>query len=267
MIFLIYIAAFLIGTSLGLIGGGGSILTVPVLVYMLGMNPLAATGYSLFVVGSAALIGAINNFRKGFVSLKTAFIFAIPSFIAVYITRLFLLPAIPDKLFTINNFVLTKDLFIMVFFAMVMILAAISMIKSKSRENMEAKAGDLTLNYPLIVLEGFAVGVLTGVVGAGGGFLIIPALVLLAKLPMKLAVGTSLFIIAIKSLFGFIGDWQAGLLIDWSVLLPFTVFAVLGIFLGGYLSNFIPGKKLKSGFGWMVLIMAFIILIKELIIK
>lgn len=259
--------ALLVGISLGLIGGGGSILTVPILVYLLGINPVLSTAYSLFVVGSAALVGAVNNFRKGLVSLKTAAVFAIPSFIAVYLTRLYLIPAIPDTIWRTDNFVISKDITIMIFFALIMFIAAISMIRSSRKLAKKEENELIAFNYPMIILDGAIVGILTGIVGAGGGFLIIPALVLLAKLPMKLAVGTSLSIITVKSLFGFIGDLQSGQLIDWYFLLSFTAFAVIGIFIGGYLSNFIPGKKLKVGFGWFVLVMAIYILIKELILK
>ncbi len=256
--------AFLIGISLGLIGGGGSILTVPVLVYLLGVNPVLSTAYSLFVVGMAASVGAINNLRKGLVSIKTAIVFAIPSFLAVYLTRLYVIPAIPDNILTIGSLTITKNLAIMVFFAIIMLIAAFSMMYNKRKEYTSTLDGKQNFNYPMIVIDGIIVGTLTGFVGAGGGFLIIPALVLLARLPMKLAVGTSLLIIAIKSLIGFLGDIQTGQAIDWSFLLLFTAFAVTGIFTGGYLSNFISGEKLKSGFAWFVLAMAIMILVKEL---
>lgn len=263
-----YIAAIVIGISLGLIGGGGSILTVPVLVYLLGISPVLATAYSLFVVGSASLVGAFNNLKKGLVSVKTAIIFAIPSFLTVYATRLWVVPSIPDQLVTIGTFDLTKDIAIMVFFAAIMLAAAVSMIRNKRKDVAdESETKELKFNYPMIVLEGVVVGFLTGIVGAGGGFLIIPALVLLARLPMKLAVGTSLFIISIKSIIGFMGDLQAGQAIDWPFLLIFTGLAIAGIFVGGYLSNFIPGQKLKKGFGWFVLIMAAYIILKELLLK
>ena len=256
-----YFGALLIGLVLGLIGGGGSILTVPVLVYLLSLNPVIATAYSLFVVGVSALVGAIRNIQKGLVDFKTAIVFAIPAFIAVYLTRKFLVPAIPDSLFSVGEFVLTKDMAIMLFFAIIMFIASISMIKNNRSTTNQNSA--IQYNYPLILIEGFIVGVLTGVVGAGGGFLIIPALVLLAKLPMKKAVATSLLIIAIKSLIGFIGDVE-NLEIDWVFLLSFTAISIVGIFLGIYLSNFIAGKKLKKAFGWFVLIMAVYIIFKEL---
>ncbi len=257
-------SALTIGLSLGLLGGGGSILTVPAMVYLLGVSPVLATAYSLFVVGAVALIGAFNNMRKGLISFKTAIVFAIPSLIAVFLTRLYLIPAIPEEIITLGGFILTKQIAIMMFFAIIMLIASISMIRSK--DSIDKNEGQTPkFNYQLIMLDGLLVGTLTGIVGAGGGFLIIPALVLLAKLPMKLAVGTSLLIISIKSLLGFVGDLQSGQLIDWSFLLSFTGIAVLGIFLGAYLSNFISGKKLKKTFGWFVLIMAISILIKELL--
>ncbi len=256
-----YAGALIIGLVLGLIGGGGSILTVPILVYALSLNPVIATAYSLFVVGSTSLVGAIKNMSKGLVDYKTAIIFALPAFIAVYLTRAFLIPAIPEKLLEINNFTLTKNLAIMLFFAVIMLLASISMIRNKKGEN--DKDGPVSYNYPLIVVEGIVVGAITGIVGAGGGFLIIPALVLLAKLPMKKAVATSLLIIAIKSLTGFLGDVQ-NLDIDWPFLLIFSGLSIIGIFIGIWLNKFIDGKKLKKAFGWFVLLMGIYIIYKEL---
>jgi len=257
-----YIGALIIGVVLGLIGGGGSILTVPILVYVLAINPITATAYSLFVVGTSALVGAIRNIQKGLIDFRTAIVFAIPAFIAVYLTRKFAVPAIPDELFSVGDFLLTKNIGIMLFFALIMFVASFSMIKE--RKESIVKKEEVKYNYPLILIEGIIVGFLTGLVGAGGGFLIIPALVLLAKLPMKRAVATSLLIIAIKSLIGFIGDIE-NLEIDWTFLLSFTAVSIIGIFLGIYLSNFIEGKKLKKAFGWFVLVMAIYIIIKELV--
>ncbi|MDC7995499.1 sulfite exporter TauE/SafE family protein [Altibacter sp. HG106] len=256
-----YLGALFIGLVLGLIGGGGSILTVPILVYALGLNPVLATAYSLFVVGATSLVGAVKNMMKGNVDLKTAFIFALPAFIAVYLTRAYLIPAIPEELFEINGWLVTKNLAIMLFFAVIMVLASFSMIRNKRKEDLQEQAP--TYNYPLIVIEGVVVGVITGIVGAGGGFLIIPALVLLAKLPMKKAVATSLLIIAIKSLIGFVGDLQ-NFAIDWSFLGIFTGLSIVGIFVGIWLNNFIDGKKLKKVFGWFVLVMAVYIIYKEI---
>jgi hypothetical protein len=259
-----YLSALLIGIVLGLIGGGGSILTVPILVYLLYINPVTATAYSLFVVGTTALVGAIKNLKKGLIDVKTALVFSIPAFIAVYLTRKFLVPAIPDTLFNVGEFVVTKNIAIMIFFALIMLIAAITMIRDKKKPAAENQ--DVVFNYPLILIEGAVVGVLTGIVGAGGGFLIIPALVLFAKLPMKKAVATSLLIIAIKSLIGFIGDVQ-NLDIDWTFLLIFSSLSVAGIFIGIWLNNFIDGKKLKKGFGWFVLVMGVYIILRESILS
>ncbi len=254
------ISALIIGITLGLIGGGGSILTVPVLVYILSVEPVAATAYSLFIVGLTALVGSFQYMRKQLVSYRTAVIFAIPAFIAVYMTRRFLVPAIPDHIMSIAGMDLTKDLFIMLLFAILMVAAAVSMIRDKKSRDTE---GEPEFNYPLILLEGFVVGILTGLVGAGGGFLIIPALVLLARLPMKMAVGTSLLIIAAKSLIGFLGD-VSEMNLDWTLLLKFTAFTIVGIFAGVWLTKYIPGKKLKPAFGWFVLVMGVYIISKEL---
>ena len=258
-----YFSAVLIGITLGLIGGGGSILTVPVLVYILGINPVLATAYSLFIVGISALVGALKNAKMGNIDYKTGFVFAIPSFIAVFFTRRNLVPAIPAEIFSYSNWVLTKDMAVMLFFAFVMLLAAFSMIKGRSNKTgVKSKE----FNYPLIIIEGLFVGTVTGLVGAGGGFLIIPALVLLAGLPMKKAVGTSLMIIAIKSIIGFTGDLSTSLEIDWSFLFIFSSLAVAGIIIGSYLSKVIEGAKLKTAFGYFVFIMAFTVILKELVL-
>ena len=254
------IGALLIGIVLGLTGGGGSILTVPILVYVLSVNPITSTAYSLFVVGSTALVGTIRNAQKGMIEYKTAFVFAIPAFSAVFLTRKFIIPSIPDVIFNFNDFVFTKDLSIMIFFAILMFSASISMIKGRKEVKIKK---DIVFNYPLIIIEGFVVGILTGLVGAGGGFLIIPALVLFANLPMKRAVATSLLIIAVKSLIGFLGDF-GNIDINWSFLLSFTSISVLGIIAGIWLNNFIDGKKLKKLFGYFVLLMSIFIIIKEL---
>lgn len=258
-----YVGALLIGLVLGLIGGGGSILTVPILVYVLAVDPVTATAYSLFVVGTSALLGAVRNAKKGIVDFRTGIVFAIPAFIAVFLTRKFLIPAIPEELFSIGDYMVTKNVAIMIFFAFIMLVASISMIRGrKDRGDGEE---EVSYNYSLILIEGFVVGVLTGVVGAGGGFLIIPALVLFAKLPMKKAVATSLMIIAIKSLIGFLGDLQ-NVDIDWTFLVSFTSLSVVGIFIGIYLNKFIDGKKLKKSFGWFMLIMGVYIVLKETIL-
>lgn len=259
-----YVLAAIVGISLGLIGSGGSILTVPILVYVLAVNPVLATAYSLFIVGSTALVGGVQSAIQKKVDFKTVLIFGIPSIVAVYATRMWLVPLIPNELFSIGSLVVTKPIALMLLFAVVMIIASISMIKQGKEENGVDENAPMKYNYPMILLEGSVVGLLTGLVGAGGGFLIIPALVILARMPMKLAVGTSLFIIAAKSLIGFVGDLQGSQVIDWKLLGSFTAFAAVGIFIGIWLSKKIPGDKLKKSFGWFVLVMGIYIIIKEI---
>ena len=257
-----FAATILAGATMGLIGGGGSILTVPILVYLLEIPPVLATGYSLFVVGLSALVGSVNYFKLGLVNLKAGTIFAVPAFVGVFLARKFLVPALPVEIFNLGNLVVGRDLIVMGVFATVMILASVSMIRGGSESEQE---GELQFNYPMIALEGLIVGAVTGFVGAGGGFLIIPALVVLAKLPMKQAVGTSLMIIAVKSLFGFLGD-LGNQTIDWGFLALFCLLSIIGIYLGTYLSRFVSSAKLKPGFGWFVLIMGLFILAKETIL-
>lgn len=259
-----YLASILIGVALGLIGGGGSILTVPVLVYLFAIEPVLATAYSLFIVGLTSAVGSITYFKKGLVNIKTAIVFGIPSIIAVFSTRAFIVPAIPKEIFTVSGFTLTKDVFLMLLFAVIMVFASYTMIK-KDKKNAE-DAGEQQFNYPLILIEGAIVGIVTGLVGAGGGFLIIPALVILSRLPMKEAVGTSLVIIAAKSLIGFFGESNESA-IDWTFLATISAFAIVGIFIGASLSKRIDGAKLKPAFGWFVLIMGIYIITKELFLK
>jgi len=269
-----YIGAILMGLSLGLIGGGGSILTVPILVYLFQVDAVLATAYSLFIVGLTSLVGSVSHVKLGNIHWRTAVVFGIPSIISVFLTRSYLVPRIPDPIFTLGQdpsggaaFVMTKAVGLMVLFAIIMVMAAYSMIKPSNKSAVASGVSadvEPQFNYPLILAEGAIVGVVTGLVGAGGGFLIIPALVLLAKLPMKQAVGTSLMIIAAKSLIGFVGDMRGNEVIDWSFLATFSSIAVVGILLGSWLSKRIPGEKLKPAFGWFVLVMGTYIIVKEL---
>lgn len=258
-----YASAVIIGISLGVIGGGGSILTVPILVYLVGVSPVFATAYSLFVVGTTSLVGAVRNIRQKTINFKAGIVFSIPSLLAVFATRRFIMPAIPEEIIQLNSFMLTKDILIMLVFAILMVFTSISMIRQGKIADID-NHDQLKFNYPMIFIEGAVVGVLTGFVGAGGGFLIIPALVVFSKLPMKIAVGTSLFIIAIKSLIGFSGDLYNSEAMDWSLLLIFTALSVIGIFIGTRLCHKIPGQKLKPAFGWFVLVMGLYIIIKEI---
>ena len=256
-----YIGALLIGIVLGITGGGGSILTVPVLVYVLGYNPIIATAYSLFIVGTTSAFGSIQNFKKGLVVPKTAFLFAIPSVVGVFLTRKFIVPRLPDTVFYFGSVQLSKGTFLMLLFAIVMFFASYSMLKnSKEIEIVEGK----NKNVFFIIIQLFLVGILIGLIGAGGGFLIVPALLKIAKLPMKKAIATSLLIITINSLIGFLGDLESTV-IDWTFLLLFASVSVIGIFIGLHIQNFINEKYLKKLFGIFVLIMSIFIIYKELL--
>lgn len=256
-----YVAAILIGISLGLIGGGGSILTVPVLVYLFGLDAFIATEYSLFIVGISSAVGSFSYFKKGLVDLRTAFIFGIPSIISIFLTRLYLVPLIPSDIFRIGDFILTKNVFLLLVFAGLMILASYKMI----RKNAAIKTKGQNGKYQsfLAAGEGSAIGVLTGLVGAGGGFMIIPALVNLLKMPMKNAVGTSLVIISLNSLIGFSSS-AGNTAIEWRFLWSVTAIAVAGIVIGSRFSRKIDGEKLKPAFGWFILAMGMYIFFKEI---
>lgn len=267
MILFGYFASILIGISLGLIGGGGSILTVPVLVYLFKVEPMLATAYSLFIVGTSSLVGAFPKYKQGMINFKTALVFGAPSIVAVFATRKLIVPAIPDNVFAIGDFMISKSILMMLLFAVLMVAASFSMIREKKSKSEEKEITQV-FNYPMIIIEGSVVGVLTGLVGAGGGFLIIPALVMLSKLPMKMAVGTSLLIIAAKSLIGFTGDLSENASkMDWMLLGSVTTLAMGGIFIGNWLSKSIDGNKLKKGFGWFVLVMGIYILIDQFLLK
>lgn len=257
-----YFASALIGISLGLIGGGGSILTVPVLVYLFGIDPVIATSYSLFIVGTTSLAGVIPNFKDGLVNFKLAVLFGLPSIIGVHLVRRFIVPAIPDHIGSIGNIEITKGVFLLILFAVLMLGASYSMIKGGEFVKREGKVN----RKALLVFDGFLIGILTGLVGAGGGFVIIPALVFMGGVQMKEAVGTSLLIISSNALFGFVSDighYET----DWSLILNITAIAVTGIIVGHRISRNFAGDKLKKGFGWFILCIGLFIIIKELVIK
>ena len=260
-----YVLAIAIGLLLSLLGGGGSILTVPVLVYIFKIEPGLATAYSLLIVGTSSAVASVNYLRKGLASPKTALFFSFPSFLMVFSTRKYLMPLIPKEIARFGDFILTKNALIMITFALLMVLASRAMIK-KRKEIDSISEAIRRVNYGLIFIEGLVVGTLTGFVGVGGGFLIIPVLTNFVKLPMKLAVGTSLMIIAINSLIGFTGDLGKHT-INWTFLGTFIGLALVGVIIGTTLSKRLDNQQLKPAFGWFTLMMGTWILIKELILK
>ena len=255
-----YFASLFIGLLLGLLGGGGSILSIPILVYLFHVDAVLASAYSLFIVGTTSLVGAIPKYRDQLVNLKTGFLFGIPSILAIFVTRRWVVPAIPNIVFQNESFILTNRLLLLGLFAILMILASVSMIRG--RKDIGNLRGNLRI--PLTIVEGLLIGFLTGLVGAGGGFLIVPALVFLTRLRMKTAAGTSLFIIAINSLIGFTGDLLTRKM-DWAFLLLVTTIAIVGVLFGNMLSKRISNLTLRKGFGWFTLIMGCYILVRELL--
>lgn len=258
-----YIAAILIGISLGMIGSGGSILTVPVLVYLMHINPLVATTSSLFIVGITSLVGAFRAYSKKNVEFIAVTEFGIPSIFSIFITRHYILPAIPAQ-YDVAGLHITKEMLLMVVFAILMLIASFSIMKNRENVKEETRKHSLTDHKPLpLMLLGLGIGVVTGLLGAGGGFIIIPSLLFFLRLPMKTAVGTSLFIIAVNSLFGFLFSLKQ-FEYNWVVLILFTLLAIAGIFIGGKLSDKVSDTSLRKGFGWFVLIMAVFIIVKEM---
>ncbi|MDT8411018.1 MAG: sulfite exporter TauE/SafE family protein [Vicingaceae bacterium] len=255
-----YIAAIFVGITLGLVGSGG-FLALPILVYLFHIiDPEIATAYSLFLVGVVSFVGVFLKNKQGYVNYKTAIYFGVPTVIAIFLTRKFLMPAIPETIFSINQFVITKRLIVMSLLAITMMISSYFMIGNKKTENeLPLNKKNKTLNF----LGGMIIGSLSGIVGIGGGFVIVPALLKIGNLPMKMAVGTSLLIVALNSAFGFLGS-VSHFQIDWKLLILFSLFSVLGMLIGNYISKNVNGKHLKLSFGWFVLLTGAVIMINEL---
>lgn len=256
-----YVLAVFVGMTLGMLGSGGSILSVPILVYVMSIEPTLATAYSLFVIGTTSFVGGVHKAKQKLVDFNKVVLFGVPAVISVFITRKVLVPRIPDIIFSNENFTLSKSILIMVVFAFVMIFASVRMIKPLKEKIV---ADGEKLNYYKIILLGILIGLVSGFVGAGGGFLIVPTLLFFAKTPMKMAVGTSLFIVSLQSLIGFTGDMMGDQIIDWMLLLLFTLASIVGIFIGNFISKKVEDEKLKTSFGWFVLAMGVYIIIREL---
>lgn len=263
-----FIAFLCIGLILGLIGGGGSILGVPVLVYIMCYSADIATGYSLFIVGLTSLIGALAYLRKGEISAEAIIQFAIASLSTVFCVRKFLMPSIPQTMH-IANLEFSKHLLIMVLFAILILCSSYSMIKKRKYNRInEVKWDEFArspMGVPFVVLLGISVGFITGFVGAGGGFIIVPVLIFFLRLSFKKAVGTSLCIIALNSLIGFTGN-IGNQKIDWLFLLTISAICAAGILIGSLVSNKISSQKLRPAFGWFTLVVGIFVLVKELVL-
>ena len=259
-----YILAVFVGMTLGMLGSGGSILSVPILVYVMGIEPTLATAYSLFVIGTTSLVGGIHKAKQKLVDFYKVILFGIPAILSVFVTRKLIVPRIPEVIFSSEGFTLTKSILIMVVFARVMIFASVRMIKP-FKEKIVVE--EVKLNYFKIVLMGILIGLISGFVGAGGGFLIVPTLLIFANTPMKMSVGTSLFIVSAQSLIGFTGDIMSDQVIDWKLLEYFTLASIIGIFIGNFIAKKVEDDKLKTSFGWFVLAMGIYIIIRELFLS
>ena len=258
-----FFGAFIVGLILGLIGSGGSILSVPILVYLFGINHVTATAYSLFIVGTTSLIGSIKNIRNKLINYSSTLLFSFSAVITVYLTRKYLIHLIPETIINTDLIFLNKDQLIMLLFSLLMLVAGFLMIKRTPKTIVGLKqTKTIAPNKFLIFTEGSLIGFLTGLIGAGGGFIIIPILVILSDLRMKTAIATSLAIISLKSLIGFIGDVQ-NLDIDWLFLITFTLISVIGIFVGQMFSQKVEDNKLKMVFGVFVILIGVVILLIE----
>ncbi len=259
-----YTGAFATGLILGLLGGGGALLSIPVLVYFFHLEASVATGYSLFLIGIAASSGALQNIRKKMVDYNAALYYGIPSVVTVYIFRRFIIHELPDTIFILGSFSLSKNNLILFLLTLVMFGVAYKMIGSNGED---IKDGKRSVNHVMLMVYAVIIGCFLGLVGAGGGFLMTPALIYFANLNMKKAIGTSLLLVAINSFIGFLGDLHSDMQMDWKFLLFFSVFSISGVAAGNYLAHFANNQKLKKGFGWFVLFTGVLILVKELFLK
>lgn len=256
-----FIASLGIGLSLGFMGAGGSILTIPVFVYVLKKDPLSSGVYSMFVVGMSSMAGTIQSMFNKLVDFKVTITFGVPSIAGVLVARKLIFPLIPDELFSVGSLALSKNMVFMLCLACLMFFSAIRMLKP-------VMSDDTTIEEPekpataLLLLRGLLVGIITGLLGIGGGFLIVPALYFLARLPVKKAIGSALLIITVNSLFSFVSSY-ASMDLDWLLLIKFSVGAIIGIIVGTKLSQKIPGAYLKKIFGWFVLSVSLYIVYKE----
>lgn len=261
----VYIFALLVGILLGLIGGVASLLTIPIFVYICGFSASLATTYSLFVIGITSAIRLFAYKTDVRESLKNSLSFIMPAFLAVFIVRMFIFHNIPTKIFQYNELILTKDKSLILIFAVVTLVAAVSIIIANKELDKEGENFSNVKNKTMLI--GAMTGLLTSFIGIGGGFVIIPTLVFLGKLSMKTAVITSLAIIAANAMIGFMGDVVNGIVLNWLFLLSFTTVTMIGVFVGTYLSNRVSSTRIRIVFGYLLVCLTFIIFVKEVILR
>ncbi|MCO5247655.1 MAG: sulfite exporter TauE/SafE family protein [Chitinophagales bacterium] len=265
MEYLGYAASVFIGITIGLLGTGSGTLTLPVLVYLFYKDSVAAGAYALFIGGFNSLFASLSYFKDKLVDFKIAAFFGIPAAVSAFLTRAYIIPLIPKEIVRFDNFTLTKGIMFMAIFAVLLILAALSML-NKLKISFNSFPNNKNAANQFLIIQGVIVGFLTSLVGAGGGFLVVPALVVISKLPMKKAIGTGLVIVAAKSLFGFLGE-SSETLIDWLFISKVCFFVLIGVVIGVALSKRIDGQKLKPVFGWFILFLGVLIFIKEIFMK
>lgn len=259
-----YISALFIGLVMGLTGSGGSILSVPVLAYLFGFDEKVSTAYSLFIVGMTAVVGSQKVLKEKQVNFRLILYFGIPAVLGVLLSRRVILPLLPDELFQIFDYVISRRMFVFGLFASLMLIAVYTMFY-KSKIELEQTTSKVKF-HPLLLTEGMFLGIFMGLVGAGGGFLLVPALMLIARLPIKKSIGTSLVIVCMNSLSGFfLGDFFY-IEINWGFLLSFTFLSLIGIIVGGKLVNLVNPEKLKKGFAYFILTMAIFVFLMEFIL-
>jgi uncharacterized protein len=259
--FITYAASLFVGLLLGMIGAGGSILTVPIFVFVLKIDPLVSSVYSMFIVGISSLAGGIKAIFKKLVDIKTTVVFGIPSVTGVLFARKFIYPSIPDQIFSIGDYIVSKKILFMFCISTLMFTASVRMLKAPTLHSA-THPDDRKVKTEFLLAQGFIVGMITGLFGIGGGFLIVPALYFWSRLPMKKAVGTALLIIAMNSLFSFSTSYSEAS-IHWILLLRFSLGAVMGILIGSRISEKIPGNFLRIIFGWFVMAVSFYIVFKQ----
>lgn len=254
-----YFLAILIGLSLGLMGSGGSILTVPLLVYFFGISPALATSYSLLIVGTVSAIGAALRWKAGEVALKFVGLFGATTVITVFLARKYLFPLLPEVFFKLGQINFTKSFVLMVLLAALIFISSVFVLREQGNNKSEMVNQN---GFYKLIFGGIGIGLITGFLGAGGGFLIIPFLLVRFQTPIKVATGTSLAIIALNTLMGALGDWGQ-VTLNWPFLIIILVITLVGMGFGMLWSLKINSQNLKKGFGWFLRILSILILTLE----